>query len=156
MDLSRFLDAQSDPEAGYAAALGELQSTGKRGHWMWYIFPQLRGLGFSAASRNFGLADTREATAYLNHPVLGARLLKSASAVVDHLNEGRRLTSIMGSRTDAQKIVSCMTLFGGVARREEGNGQFAAVADAILQAARLQGFPECSFTRTALDADPGT
>jgi len=107
-DLNRFVEAQ---EADYAAALGEIQSGRKRSHWMWYIFPQFAGLGFSPTSRFYAIRSRAEAAAYLAHPVLGARLAECTEAVL--AVEGRTAREIFGSPDDL-KLRSCATLFAAV------------------------------------------
>src|SRR6187551_198492 len=94
-DLDRFLKAQA---ADYAHALSELRAGQKRSHWMWYIFPQVDGLGQSAMSRRYSIKSTAEARAYLNHPVLGARLRESFAVVNDI--QGRSVHQIFGSPDD--------------------------------------------------------
>ena len=79
-DLSRFLAAQ---ERDYAQALAEIRTGRKRSHWIWYIFPQLRGLGYSYNAEYYGLADAEEARRYLAHPVLGARLREITEALLE-------------------------------------------------------------------------
>ena len=104
-DLSRFLAAQ---EPQYAQVLDELKRGRKVHHWMWYIFPQLGGLGHSETSRFYGISTLDEAKAYLRHPVLGARLRECTDLVVSV--SGRSLVDIFGS-DDALKFRSSMTLF---------------------------------------------
>ncbi len=104
-DLERFVVAQ---ERDYARALGELQAGQKRSHWIWYVFPQLRGLGHSEMARHYGIADLAEARAYLAHPLLGARLCECAQALLAH--RGRSARQIMGVPDDL-KLRSSMTLF---------------------------------------------
>ena len=104
-DLNRFLQAQ---EADYEVALAEIRGGQKRSHWIWYIFPQFEGLGFSSTSKYYAIKSAEEAKAYLDHPVLGARLRECAEAVLDV--ENRTAGQIFGS-TDAQKLKSCATLF---------------------------------------------
>lgn len=106
--LNRFVEAQ---EADYERALAEIVAGRKRTHWMWYIFPQIDGLGFSSISRRFSIKGVEEAKAYLDHPVLGPRLLKCAEAVIGV--EGRSATEIFGSPDD-MKLKSCATLFASV------------------------------------------
>jgi uncharacterized protein (DUF1810 family) len=107
-DLSRFLRAQ---EVDYERALSEIRSGLKRSHWMWYIFPQIDGLGFSAASKRYSIKSLPEARAYLEHPILGPRLLECAEAVLSV--GGRSATEILGSPDDL-KLKSCATLFACV------------------------------------------
>jgi uncharacterized protein (DUF1810 family) len=111
-DLDRFVKAQF---GGYANALAELRRGQKTGHWIWYIFPQLVGLGHSEMSRLYGIASLDEAKAYLAHPVLGPRLRECAGAVLSVT--GRTATEILGS-TDAMKLRSSMTLFHRAAPEE--------------------------------------
>jgi uncharacterized protein (DUF1810 family) len=107
-NLSRFLQAQ---EGDYDRALAEIRAGRKRTHWMWYIFPQLDGLAFSATSRHYAIKGVEEARAYLEHPVLGPRLRESAEAAVGV--EGRSATAVFGSPDDL-KLRSCATLFASV------------------------------------------
>src|ERR1700730_4990354 len=107
-DLSRFVRAQEDD---YQRALAEILSGRKRTHWMWYIFPQIDGLAFSSTSKHYSIKSIKEAQAYLNHSVLGSRLLECAAAVVDV--EGRSIAEIFGSPDDV-KLRSCATLFAFV------------------------------------------
>ncbi len=107
-DLSRFLRAQ---EEDYERAVTEIRSGQKRSHWMWYIFPQIDGLGASSASKRYSIKSLDEARAYLQHPILGPRLLACAEAVASV--EGRTATEIFGSPDDL-KLKSCATLFACV------------------------------------------
>jgi uncharacterized protein (DUF1810 family) len=108
-DLNRFLLAQ---EKVYAEALAELKSGQKRTHWMWFVFPQVRGLGQSPISQQYAIRSLEEARQYLDHPVLGARLLECAQTVL--LIEGRTVSEIFGFPDDL-KLRSCMTLFASLA-----------------------------------------
>ena len=107
-DLNRFVEAQ---EGDYEQALAELRAGRKRSHWMWYIFPQIEGLGFSSMSRRYAVKGRAEAEAYLAHPVLGPRLLESAEAVLGVA--GRSAHEILGSPDDL-KLRSSATLFAAV------------------------------------------
>ena len=107
-DLRRFVQAQ---DADYERALSEIRSGGKRTHWMWYIFPQFDGLAFSSTSQYYAIKSLAEARAYLDHPILGPRLLECAEAVVGV--EGRSAREIFGSPDDL-KLRSCATLFACV------------------------------------------
>lgn len=104
-DLSRFVDAQADI---YDTALAEIRLGQKRSHWMWFIFPQLRGLGHSAMARHYGIASLDEARAYLAHPVLGPRYRTCVEAV-DALSTNDPV-AVFGT-TDAMKLRSSLTLF---------------------------------------------
>ena len=103
--LERFVEAQAP---AYAAALGELREGRKRTHWMWFVFPQLRGLGASAMAWRYGLESKAEAADYLAHPLLGPRLRECTEAVNAH--RGRSAEAIFGP-VDAVKLRSSMTLF---------------------------------------------
>lgn len=107
-DLQRFLDAQS---RSYVTALAEIRAGWKRSHWMWYVFPQFDGLGFSAASRHYAIKSLDEARAYLAHPVLGSRLSECCEALMA-LGESDP-HEIFGSPDDL-KLGSSMTLFAQV------------------------------------------
>lgn len=104
-DLARFVEAQ---ERDYRTALAELRAGRKRTHWIWYVLPQMRGLGTSGMSRHFGLASLDEARAYLAHPVLGPRLAECVRAIDEHKAKGA--VAILGP-VDAAKFRSCLTLF---------------------------------------------
>jgi uncharacterized protein (DUF1810 family) len=111
--LARFVEAQA---ANYGDALRELQEGGKRSHWMWYVFPQMRGLGLSPTALFYGIGSRDEAEAYLAHPVLGPRLIATTEAVLAH--PSKSLYAIFGSPDD-MKFRSSMTLFAEVAPRPE-------------------------------------
>lgn len=104
-DLERFVKAQA---YDYDAALREIRGGRKRSHWMWYIFPQLRGLGFSSTAQYYGIRDLEEAKAYMAHPVLGPRLAEISEALLglDTCDP----SAVMGYPDDL-KLRSCMTLF---------------------------------------------
>ncbi len=106
--LRRFVDAQEDA-AIYARALGELRAGRKRGHWIWFVFPQVAGLGRSPISRAYAIRSLEEARAYLAHPVLGPRLRESAEALLAAA-PGASAERILGG-IDAIKVRSSMTLF---------------------------------------------
>jgi uncharacterized protein (DUF1810 family) len=111
-DLNRFVEAQ---ENDYEVALSEIKAGEKRTHWMWYIFPQIDGLAYSSTSKKYSIKSIEEAQAYLNHSVLGIRLLECAKAVVEV--EGRSIAEIFGSPDDL-KLRSCATLFVSVSPSE--------------------------------------
>jgi len=104
-DLQRFIDAQV---RDFPIALSEIKSARKRSHWMWYIFPQIKGLGFSDTARFYALKDVREATDYLRHPVLGERLVRISAELLKLESSDAR--AVFGSPDDL-KLRSCMTLF---------------------------------------------
>ena len=149
-DLERFTRAQ---QRDFSQALGELEAGRKRSHWIWYVFPQLAGLGSSPAAQAYGLQGAEEATAYLRDGVLRDRLLAAANAVRRHLESESpaALRTLMGSDIDALKLVSSMTLFREIARRV-GDEDVRSAADAILRAAKTQGFAECEFTLSRVRA----
>lgn len=106
-DLQRFITAQ-DAGDTYTQALAEIRRGRKVGHWMWFVFPQVAGLGSSAMSERYAIASLDEARAYLAHPVLGARLIESAAAVAD--SHAASAEELLGS-IDTRKLQSSMTLF---------------------------------------------
>jgi uncharacterized protein (DUF1810 family) len=106
-DLARFVAAQ-DAHGTYDQATAELRAGAKASHWMWFVFPQLAGLGQSSVSRRYAIRSMAEARAYLAHPVLGPRLVECSTIVADLA--GRTAEQIFGG-TDAQKLRSSMTLF---------------------------------------------
>jgi uncharacterized protein (DUF1810 family) len=108
-DLRRFVVAQ---EGVYDAALRELRAGRKTSHWMWFIFPQIAGLGRSATAQKYAIGSLTEAESYLAHPVLGPRLLECARALTEL--HGRTAAEIFGP-VDAQKLQSSMTLFASAA-----------------------------------------
>ena len=110
-DLKRFLSAQ---EGIYERALAELTHGQKRNHWMWYIFPQFDGLGYSPTAKQYSIKSIEEARQYLNHPVLGKRLLECTEAVI--ALKGGSLSEIFGYPDDL-KFRSSMTLFEKIAAR---------------------------------------
>lgn len=119
-NLNRFLVAQ---ENDYDCALEEIRNGEKRSHWMWYIFPQLDGLGFSVTSRIYSIKSMDEAFTYLKHPILGKRLIDITNALLSV--KGRSAESIFGF-PDFMKIKSCMTLFE---YESEENSIFKQVLD---------------------------
>ncbi len=126
--LHRFVDAQRD---SHPIALAELRAGSKRSHWMWYVFPQVAGLGASAMAQTYAIADLAEARAYLAHPLLGARLRESVDALLQH--RGRDIAAILGS-VDAMKLRSSMTLFEVAAAGAEP--RFAAILDGFYAGER--------------------
>lgn len=128
-DLDRFVEAQAKD---YARALAELRAGRKRTHWMWYVLPQLRGLGSSSMARLYGIGSAQEAAAYLAHPVLGPRLRECVAAM--NALDGRSAVEVLGE-IDAAKFRSCLTLFGSVdpgdaVWRDALDAFFAGVPDA--------------------------
>jgi uncharacterized protein (DUF1810 family) len=126
-DLARFVQAQ---QASYDRALAEIRSGAKRSHWMWFVFPQIDGLGSSSTAKHYAIKSAEEAHRYLAHPLLGPRLLECADALL--AIQGRSASEIFGSPDDL-KLQSCMTLFESVA----GPGSaFGPVLDRYYQGQR--------------------
>jgi uncharacterized protein (DUF1810 family) len=121
-DLERFLDAQDSGRA-YERALAELREGRKTSHWMWFVFPQIAGLGRSEMSQHYAIDSLEEARAYLDHPILGPRLLECSEALLSH--HGKSAEQILGV-IDAIKLRSSMTLF---ARANPGAEVFQQVLD---------------------------
>lgn len=119
-DLDRFITAQ---ENVYSRALSEIKNGRKESHWMWFIFPQIDGLGFSSMTVKYAIKSREEAVAYLHHKVLGSRLREITSALLEV--QGKSAREIMGSPDD-MKLKSCMTLFALVS---DENNIFQAVLD---------------------------
>ncbi|MDU0372835.1 DUF1810 domain-containing protein [Hymenobacter endophyticus] len=119
-NLQRFLDAQ---QRDYATALAEIRGGRKRSHWMWYIFPQIQGLGYSETARFYAIQSQQEAEAYQQHPVLGPRLREISEALLTL--ESLDATRIMGSPDDV-KLKSSMTLFAAL---KDTNPVFQRVLD---------------------------
>ncbi|HET9104034.1 MAG TPA: DUF1810 domain-containing protein [Solirubrobacteraceae bacterium] len=143
-ELQRFIDAQAR-DGVYEQALAELRSGRKRGHWIWFVFPQIAGLGFSEMSRRYAIGSLAEAGAYLAHPVLGARLIACAEALL--ALPGHDPVAVMGE-IDAIKLRSSMTLF---ARADGADPVFAQVLeryfDGVADPAteqRIGGQPQAS------------
>jgi uncharacterized protein (DUF1810 family) len=126
-DLARFTDAQ---DGVYDGALAEIRAGDKRSHWMWFIFPQIDGLGFSSTAMHYAIKSTAEARQYLAHPLLGPRLRECAEAVL--AVQERSASEIFGSPDDL-KLKSCMTLFETVAGRDS---VFGRVLDKYYQGER--------------------
>jgi uncharacterized protein (DUF1810 family) len=122
-DLGRFTDAQ---ESIYEQVLSEIIRGQKQTHWMWYIFPQFDGLGFSSISKLYSIKSVAEAEAYLSHPVLGSRLKECTEAALSV--EGRSAFDIFGS-PDEMKLKSCATLFAYVSSVESVGSVFECLID---------------------------
>ena len=128
--IDRFVKAQ---EKAYAAALAELRAGEKRGHWIWWVFPQMRGLGTSEYSVFYGIANEAEALAYLSHPVLGSRYRECVSVVHGHLcKRGVDPLALMGSEVDVMKLRSSLGLFVEASGKDENFHEFRTQAQAIL------------------------
>ncbi len=142
-DLARFVSAQ-DGSGTYRAALAEIRAGRKTGHWMWFVFPQVAGLGRSPVAQHYAIAGTAEARAYLAHPVLGPRLRECCAALLDV--RGRTAVEILGG-IDEVKLRSSMTLFAAV------DPDDASVFRAVLD--RYFGGREDDATRQILGERPG-
>lgn len=135
MSIDRFVDAQAQT---YAQALAELKAGRKTGHWIWWIFPQLRGLGWSERSTYYGLADETEASEYLSHPVLGGRYRECLAVVHGHLCEGGEdPLTLMGGHIDVLKLRSSLELFVKASSASDKN--FRAQAADILDRLDFKG-----------------
>jgi uncharacterized protein (DUF1810 family) len=135
MSLERFIQAQ---ETTYAGALAELQAGRKTGHWIWWVFPHLRGLGTSHNSTYYGLADEAEAAAYLEHPILGARYRECVAVVRGHLCQGGvSPLELMGSEVDALKLSSSLEIFLKVSSNSPGG--FRTCSAEILESLKMNG-----------------
>ena len=150
MSLERFHQAQASQSAGYETALAEIRAGQKRSHWIWYIFPQIEGLGRSSTARAYALRDLNEACDYLRDPVLSSRYEEIAGAVNEQLARGISLENLMGSAVDALKLVSSITLFRAAAENLADKSPRAASlverCEAILTQAAAQGYPSCRQT----------
>jgi uncharacterized protein (DUF1810 family) len=124
--LRRFVDAQEEGRT-YERALAELRAGRKRSHWIWFVFPQIAGLGHSEMAREYAMASLAQATAYLEHPVLGPRLRESTDAVLQHA--GMTAGEILGA-VDALKLRSSMTLFS---RADPARAALPAGAGTLLR-----------------------
>jgi uncharacterized protein (DUF1810 family) len=139
-DLQRFTQAQGDGGRGaYAQALRELQAGRKQGHWIWFVLPQLRGLGSSAMAERYGIADLAEARAYLADPLLSQRLEQVIAVITQQLQQnGTNLETLMGGHLDAAKTISSLTLF-----------EAAGLSSAHMLLDRINR--RCSLTQARLD-----
>lgn len=150
--LDRFRNAQDSSYEGFESALDEVRTGGKSGHWIWYVFPQIRGLGTSGASQTFAIDGEDEAVKFLRDSELRSRFLTIAQAVAEQLKTGKALRALMGSDIDAKKVVSSLTLFEHVSKKlrdTEGIDEYssvATVADEVLRLAATQGYPPCAYT----------
>jgi uncharacterized protein (DUF1810 family) len=151
-NLARFKAAQ-DAGGSFAQALAELSAGRKVSHWVWWVFPQVAGLGASATSERYAISGRDEACAYLADATLRSRLLEAAEVVVQQLRrpDPPPLHALMGSRIDALKLVSSMTLFERVAgdarvKTLPDVAKLASTARAVLEAALASGYRLCAHT----------
>jgi uncharacterized protein (DUF1810 family) len=151
-ELLRFTKAQASPSSGFAVALAEMTAGHKQKHWIWYIFPQLAGLGSSSMARAYAIQSLAEAADYLRDATLRARLLTITEVVAQQLQNKIPLKTLMGWSVDAQKLVSSLTLFGETAKklffaeRLEDYRRLTVLTEEILDVAEAQGFPRCAYT----------
>ena len=145
IDLGRFVDGQS---RDFERALGEIEAGRKRSHWIWYVLPQIDGLGTSAMAQRYAIGSVAEARAFLAHAVLGPNYRRIVAAVRAQVAGGVRLETLFGWPDDA-KLVSSLTLFAGVA---EPADPLVADAQSILDAASAQGLAPCAATQRFLAA----
>jgi uncharacterized protein (DUF1810 family) len=150
VSLTRFHQAQSSSYGGYSPALAEIRRGHKSSHWIWYIFPQIDGLGRSSTAREYALRDLEEACEYLRDPVLRARYEEISGAVADQLANGVEGETLMGGSTDALKLASSLTLFRAaalhLAKNDASFVNLARRCDSILEQLAAQGYPPCRFT----------
>ena len=150
MSLERFHEAQARRSAGYDSALAEIRAGGKSSHWIWYIFPQIEGLGRSSTARAYAIQDLGDACSYLRDPVLRDRYEEIVAAVTEQLVRGIRVKDLMGSRIDALKLVSSLTLFRAAAEQlAREDSTFTSLAErlaALLGQTARQDYPPCDFT----------
>jgi len=152
-DLERFHDGYRDQ---YEQALSEIDAGRKRTHWMWFIFPQITGLGSSSTAAHYAIRDRAEAAAFLHDPTLGPGYRTLVDAVWHQVTErGTTIRELFG-RPDDQKLVSSLTLFAGVAAELDGGWPDTVTkANDILDHAEQQGLPRCAATQRFLaDARP--
>jgi uncharacterized protein (DUF1810 family) len=149
VDLDRFRGMRSEHDR----ALAEIRSGRKRSHWMWYVFPQIAGLGFSDMARRYGITSLDAASAYLDDSVLGSDYAEMVDAVWHQVVErGVTVHDLFGAPDDT-KLVSSLTLFAGIARRDPELPEFVARADDILSRAHTQGLAPCRTTLYFLEID---
>jgi uncharacterized protein (DUF1810 family) len=155
MSLERFHKAQAKRPGGCDTALAEIRAGGKRSHWIWYIFPQIEGLGRSSTARTYALRDLGEARDYLRDPILRARYDEIVASVSEQLARGINVEDLMGGRTDALKLVSSLTLFRAAAeqlgREDPVYASLAGRLAASLELTSAQGYPACDFTLARID-----
>lgn len=156
MSLERFKTAQDSRRAGFDTALAELQAGEKTSHWIWYIFPQIAGLGWSSMARTYGIANLGEAKEYLRDPMLCDRLLQITTVVAKQLAAGVALPQLMGGELDARKLMSSLTLFETAAaallkvQAMPDVRELHACIQSVLALAAAEGFPRCALTQGAL------
>ena len=155
-DLDRFKLAQ-DHDGSFHAAMSELRAGRKKTHWIWWVFPQVAGLGSSPTSMRYALAGREETVAYLVDETLRARLVEAVTVVHERVlgPNRRQIDYLMGSEIDALKLVSSMTLFAEVGKdvalaNLPGTAKLQEMAEEVLGASRGDGYPACEHTLRAL------
>jgi len=155
-DLDRFRRAQ-DQHGSFDTAMAELRARGKTTHWIWWVFPQVAGLGSSSTSMRYAVEGREEASAYLADDVLRFRLVEAVTVVHEQLlgPSKRQLDHLMGSGIDALKLVSSMTLFAEVGKNPAVGdlpevAKLRRIAEEVLGAARAAGYPPCEHTLRVL------
>ena len=167
VDVGRFVAAQREDDT-IATALRELRAGRKRSHWVWFVLPNVAGLGSSGTAKEFAIASREEAEAFVANAELRSNLVAAVEAVGKWARKGKpKLDVVMGSAVDTRKLVSCCVLFETVARQRQqqqqrrrvGGGadveeqQYAALVEAcrvVLDAAEEQGWGTCTFTRAKM------
>lgn len=151
-NLDRYKKAQQAIGSGFDAALSEIRAGSKKGHWIWYIFPQLTGLGTTSVSKMYAINSIEEAQAFLRDGLLRHRLQTISEAISEQLNMHVPLIILMGGKIDVKKLVSSLTLFEYIAKddlpldKSDDYLKFADTAKHILDTATSQGHPRCSYT----------
>jgi uncharacterized protein (DUF1810 family) len=154
MALGRFHSAQNRKREGYAEALAEIRAGGKRSHWIWYVFPQMAGLGFSSMSAAYAIQDLEEARDYLRDRVLRQRYAEITGAVAEQIAGGAALEALMGGKTDTLKLVSSLTLFHAAAQSlgDPDLSPFLRDCGFLLGQAAELGYPPCRHTLEKLES----
>jgi len=151
VDLERFRDGY---RRDLDRALAEINAGHKRSHWMWFIFPQVTGLGYSSTAAHYAIRDRAEAEAFLVDPVLGVGYRRLVDAVWQQVIRADTTIRALFGRPDDQKLVSSLTLFADVAATLGDDwAQMVTQADELLDRAHTQGLPRCATTQRFLAAD---
>jgi uncharacterized protein (DUF1810 family) len=151
VDLERFHDGY---RLEYEQALAEIEGGRKRSHWMWFIFPQVRGLGSSPTAIHYAFRDRAEAEAFFRDPILGPGYRTLVDAVWRQVIERRLTIRQLFGPPDDQKLISSLTLFAGLAHQLGGDfASSVAQANEILGVSATQGFASCATTRQFLAED---
>jgi uncharacterized protein (DUF1810 family) len=151
VDLARFIDGYHE---SFDQALGEIRGGRKRSHWMWFIFPQVAGLGTSPTAAHYAIASRAEADAFLSDPTLGAGYRQLVDAVWTQVVTNRVSVHKLFGSPDDHKLVSSLTLLAGVAAEldDAGWARFVEQANEVLAQAETQGLPRCAVTRGFLES----